>query len=78
MTPGNAEARAAAASLLRFTLFVSRYENFSYRKCVKTGLIANKSISVLPVDDHTMFREGLRNLIKTEGDLELVGKAQSG
>ena len=40
--------------------------------------IANKSISVLLVDDHTMFREGLRNLLKMEGDIELVGEAQNG
>jgi DNA-binding NarL/FixJ family response regulator len=40
--------------------------------------IANKSISVLLVDDHAIFREGLRNLLKMEGDLELVGEAQNG
>jgi DNA-binding NarL/FixJ family response regulator len=40
--------------------------------------IANKSISVLLVDDHTMFREGLRNLLKMEGDIELIGEAQNG
>jgi DNA-binding NarL/FixJ family response regulator len=45
---------------------------------VTTGLIANKSISVLLVDDHTMFREGLRNLLKMEGDIELVGESQDG
>ena len=39
--------------------------------------IAKKSISVLLVDDHTMFREGLRNLLKMEGDLELVGEARN-
>jgi DNA-binding NarL/FixJ family response regulator len=51
---------------------------FSYRKCVTTGLIANKSISVLLVDDHTMFLEDLRSLLKMEGDIELVGEAQNG
>ena len=40
--------------------------------------IANKSISVLLVDDHTMFREGLRSLLKMESDFELVGEAQNG
>jgi DNA-binding NarL/FixJ family response regulator len=45
---------------------------------VTTGLVANKSISFLLVDDHTMFREGLRNLLKMEGDLELVGESQNG
>ena len=43
-----------------------------------TRLIANKRISVLLVDDHTMFREGLRSLLKMESDFELVGEAQNG
>jgi len=45
---------------------------------VTTGLVANNSISVLLVDDHTMFREGLRILLQMEGDIELVGEAQNG
>ena len=43
-----------------------------------TDLITDKSISVLLVDDHTVFREGLRNLLKMEGDLELVGESRNG
>ena len=43
-----------------------------------TRLITNKSISVLLVDDHIMFREGLRSLLKMESDFELVGEAQNG
>ena len=43
-----------------------------------TSPVANKSISVLLVDDHAMFREGLRSLLKMESDFELVGEAQNG
>jgi DNA-binding NarL/FixJ family response regulator len=45
---------------------------------VTTSLITNKSISVLLVDDHIMFREGLLSLLKLESDFELVGEAQNG
>jgi DNA-binding NarL/FixJ family response regulator len=39
--------------------------------------MSKKRITVLLVDDHTMFREGLRNLLKMEGDIKLVGEAQN-
>jgi len=35
-------------------------------------------IRVLIADDHTVFREGLRNLLEREGDLEVVGEASDG
>lgn len=36
------------------------------------------SIRVLIVDDHQIFREGLRSLIEGENDLEFVGEARDG
>jgi len=37
-----------------------------------------KRISVLLVDDHTVVRQGLRALLKSEEDLEVVGEAENG
>jgi DNA-binding NarL/FixJ family response regulator len=36
------------------------------------------SIRVLIADDHTLFREGLRALFASEGDIEVVGEAADG
>jgi DNA-binding NarL/FixJ family response regulator len=35
-------------------------------------------VSVLLADDHTIVREGLRALLEAEGDIEIVGEADSG
>jgi DNA-binding NarL/FixJ family response regulator len=35
-------------------------------------------IRVIVVDDHPLFRQGLRNLLGTESDLQVVGEAESG
>lgn len=37
-----------------------------------------KIISVLLADDHLVVREGLRHLLEAEGDIKVVGQAQSG
>ena len=37
-----------------------------------------KSISVLLAEDHTIVREGLRRLLEVEGDMEVIGEAQTG
>jgi DNA-binding NarL/FixJ family response regulator len=37
-----------------------------------------KKITVLLADDHTVVREGLRMLVETEGDIEVVGEAKTG
>lgn len=37
-----------------------------------------RSIRVLLADDHALFREGLRRLLGTAGDIEVVGEAKSG
>lgn len=37
-----------------------------------------KRVGVLLADDHTIFREGLRMLLSTENDLEVLGEADSG
>ena len=35
-------------------------------------------ITVLLADDHTVMRQGLRALLQTERDIEIVGEAESG
>ncbi len=35
-------------------------------------------IRVLLVDDHTMFRQGLKEMLATGGDIEIVGEASNG
>ena len=37
-----------------------------------------KRIAVLLVDDHTVVRQGLRALLKSEEDIEVVGEAENG
>ena len=37
-----------------------------------------KTISVLLADDHMVVREGLRVLVETDGDIEVVGEAKTG
>ena len=37
-----------------------------------------KKITVLLADDHMVVREGLRMLVETEGDIEVVGEAKTG
>lgn len=36
------------------------------------------AISLLIADDHTLVREGLRNFFELEGDLKIVGEAETG
>src|SRR5664279_4138760 len=35
-------------------------------------------VSVLLVDDHTVVRQGLRALLKSEDDIEVIGEAENG
>jgi len=37
-----------------------------------------QSAKVLIVDDHALFRQGVRNTIEREGDIEVVGEAEDG
>jgi DNA-binding NarL/FixJ family response regulator len=37
-----------------------------------------KKIAVLLVDDHTVVRQGLRALLKAEGDIDVIGEAENG
>ena len=39
---------------------------------------AHKPIRVLTVDDHALLRKGIRTLLGTEGDMQLVGEASTG
>ena len=53
---------------------------FSVFACLLTFSI-NKpmnKISVLLVDDHTVVRQGLRALLKSEEDIEVIGEAENG
>ena len=40
--------------------------------------MSKKRITVLLAEDHTIVREGFRKLLEAEGDLEVVGEAQTG
>ena len=35
-------------------------------------------IRVLLADDHTMFRQGLKEMLSTDGEIEIVGEADNG
>ena len=35
-------------------------------------------IRILLADDHTLLRQGIRNLISSESDIEVVGEASNG
>ena len=37
-----------------------------------------KRITVLLAEDHMIVREGFRKLLEAEGDIEVVGEAQTG
>src|SRR5512139_188689 len=39
---------------------------------------APRRIAVLLAEDHTVVREGLRTLLEAEGDIQVVGEAQTG
>ena len=38
----------------------------------------NGTIRILLVDDHTMFRQGLREMLSTDGEMLVVGEAENG
>src|SRR5512139_880802 len=40
--------------------------------------IAMKRIAVLLAEDHTVVREGLRTLLEAEGDIKVIGEAETG
>jgi len=47
-------------------------------KTVKTGGTGKTWIRVLLVDDHLLFRQGVRRLLEGAGDIEVVGDAETG
>ncbi len=38
----------------------------------------NDAIHLLLVDDHTLVRQGIRSLLETQDDMEVVGEASGG
>src|SRR5215203_5369511 len=40
--------------------------------------MANRSIRVLLADDHAMFRQGVSEMLSTDGEIEVVGEAENG
>ena len=42
------------------------------------GTIENKYIKILLVDDHAMFRQGLRRILESESDFMITGEADDG
>ena len=40
--------------------------------------MADKRISVLLADDHTMFRQGIKEMLSTYEEIEIVGEAENG
>ena len=40
--------------------------------------MAEKPIRVLIVDDHAVVRKGIRALLDTEGDIDVIGEAEDG
>ena len=38
----------------------------------------NEKISIILVDDHTLFRSGIKALLARQGDCEVVGEAADG
>jgi DNA-binding NarL/FixJ family response regulator len=45
---------------------------------LRVGTIPRHTMTVLLADDHTIVRQGLRLLIKTQGDIKIVGEAKTG
>ena len=42
------------------------------------GKLADKRIRVLLADDHAMFRQGIKEMLSTDEEIEVVGEAQNG
>ena len=40
--------------------------------------MADRKIRVLLADDHAMFRQGIREMLSTDEEIEVVGEAQNG
>jgi DNA-binding NarL/FixJ family response regulator len=40
--------------------------------------LANRNIRVLLADDHAMFRQGVSEMLSTDGEIEVVGEAENG
>src|SRR5204863_4068182 len=57
-----------------FTLFTGRRFHRYYSH---TNMLMKK-IGVLLVDDHTVVRQGLRALLQSEEDIEVIGEAENG
>lgn len=43
-----------------------------------TGAVIRPKISIVVADDHTLFREGIKEILSTDDDLKVVGEAAHG
>ena len=60
-----------------------RSDHFISERPICTGANSHstyhmKKISILLADDHRVVREGLRVLVETEGDIQVVGESKTG
>ena len=58
-------------------LHIEEYNCYRKQNTEKLGLKMNK-ITVIIADDHELFREGTRNLISQEDDIEVIGEVGDG
>jgi DNA-binding NarL/FixJ family response regulator len=63
-----------SASLLKEAAVLARQARYSRRGVP----ISDRTIRVLLVDDHTILRDGLRALLKSAPDIQVVGEAANG
>ena len=41
----------------------------------KGGKINNMAVKIMIADDHSMIREGLKNLLELDGDIQVIAEA---
>ena len=44
----------------------------------KGGKINNMAVKIMIADDHSMIREGLKNLLELDGDIQVIAEAVDG
>lgn len=64
-----------AAPMLHSTEYAVRQRSQAEKSAFPTGI---RTIRILAVDDHPVFRQGIAGLIQEQADMTLVGEASSG